>query len=449
MAQESRFNFTKAALQALPPAAPGGRSYFHDTAVGGLLVAVTARGAKSFQFYRRVNGRPERITLGRFDEKGLTIEQARKAARELATTIAAGRNPADERRAKRAEMTLGELFKEYAERQASVNRRLDKARQTFRLYLAHWEHRRLSEISHDAVSRWHKTLPAKLVRQAEERRREREGRAEAAARDRAGHAGRAPRVMLTSKFAAPDGKVTANIALKLLHTLYNKAATEWRIYEGDNPAHGIQKFPEQSRERFLQGDELPRFFRAVLEEPNVDMRDFVLLALLTGQRKSNVLAMRWDEINLTESRWCIPHGKTKAGEPINVPLMPDALRILKGREPARAPDAEDSSPFVFPGPGRQGHMMEPKRAWQRILERAGIADLRMHDLRRSMGSWQAATGASLTIIGKSLGHRNAASTAVYARLNLDPVRASMERATAAMLEAGGGIVLPLRKTRQA
>ena len=223
MAQESRFNFTKAALQALPLAAPGRRAYFHDTAVRGLLVAVTDRGAKSFQLYRRVNGRPERITLGRFDENGLTIEQARKAARELGTSIAAGRNPADERRSRLAEMTLGDLFNEYRQRQASVNRRLDKPEQTFRLYLAHWERRRLADISHDAVSRWHRSLPAKLVRQAEERRREREERAQAAAAMRARKKGKAPRVMLNSEFTAPDGKVTANIALKLLHTLYNKA----------------------------------------------------------------------------------------------------------------------------------------------------------------------------------------------------------------------------------
>jgi integrase len=92
---------------------------------------------------------------------------------------------------------------------------------------------------------------------------------------------------------------------------------------------------------------------------------------------------------------------------------------------------------VFPGRGKTGHLVEPKTAWARILKRAGLQNLRLHDLRRTLGSWQAATGASLPIIGKSLGHKSLAATQVYARLNLDPVRAAVNTATDAMLLAGG------------
>jgi hypothetical protein len=80
-------------------------------------------------------------------------------------------------------------------------------------------------------------------------------------------------------------------------------------------------------------------------------------------------------------------------------------------------------------------MVEPSKAWNRIRERAGLKDVRIHDLRRTLGSWQAAGGTSLPIIGKGLGHRSLASTGVYTRLNLDPVRESMNRATQAMLGA--------------
>ena len=78
-----------------------------------------------------------------------------------------------------------------------------------------------------------------------------------------------------------------------------------------------------------------------------------------------------------------------------------------------------------------------RRAWLRILDRAEIEDVRIHDLRRTMGSWQARTGASMIVIGKSLGHKSQQATAVYARLDLDPVRQSMEAATSAMLQAAG------------
>jgi integrase len=91
--------------------------------------------------------------------------------------------------------------------------------------------------------------------------------------------------------------------------------------------------------------------------------------------------------------------------------------------------------FVFSGSGRTGHLVEPKKGWKRLLARAGLKDLRIHDLRRTMGSWQAKTGASLAIIGKSLNHKNQSTTAIYARLDIDPACVRMEKATAAMLEA--------------
>lgn len=109
-------------------------------------------------------------------------------------------------------------------------------------------------------------------------------------------------------------------------------------------------------------------------------------------------------------------------------LIPQAIAILEKRYNSRAND------WVFPSPSsKSGHIEEPKKAWKRILNRAGIKDLRIHDLLRTLGSWQAATGANSYIIGKSLGHKTQQATAIYARLNLDPVRASVERAAEAML----------------
>ena len=80
-------------------------------------------------------------------------------------------------------------------------------------------------------------------------------------------------------------------------------------------------------------------------------------------------------------------------------------------------------------------IVEPKKVWQRILKNASIEDLRLHDLRRTLGSWQARMGASLAIIGKSLNHKSPSATAIYARLDLDPVRDSVEKATNAMFAA--------------
>lgn len=191
-------------------------------------------------------------------------------------------------------------------------------------------------------------------------------------------------------------------------------------------ANGIKKFKEKSRDRFIQADELPRFFKAVSEEQNETARDYILISLLTGTRQGNVLAMRWKQINFDRATWTIP--ETKTGDSHTVPLVTEAIKILQERR-------VDLNPWVFPSNSKSGHLEDPKKSWNRILERADIKDLRIHDLRRSLGSWQAATGANLSIIGKALAHKNISTTAIYARLNIDPVRDAMDKATQAMFEA--------------
>ncbi len=380
----AKFNFTKAAIESL--AAPKkGWKYYYDLKVQGLGIGVGSTSKKSFVLYRKINGSPERITLGRYPD--LTIEQARGKASEINANIANGLNPADSVRISKIEMTLEDLFNEYMARTAAFNKRPDKPKANYRLYLSQWKKRKLSSIKHEEVDRLHK------------------------------------------KLGREKGKVTANIALKLLHVMYNKAINEWRIWKGENVAHGIKKFPEQSRDRFLQADELPIFFQALEEEPNETIRDYVLLSLLTGARKANVLSMQWKDISLERGEWRIE--KTKNGTPQTVTLSPEALTVLSNRKP------EAPTMFVFPGNGNSGHLIEPKKGWKRILARAGIEDLRIHDLRRTLGSWQAKTGASLTIIGKSLNHKNQNTTAIYARLDLDPVRDSVNTATSAMMVAAG------------
>lgn len=382
----NRINFTKAAIDSLPTPEAGKRSEYYDTKVSGLRLRITPNGIKTFSVRKRVkHGEPERVTLGRYPD--LTIEQARRKAAEIAALIIEGKNPADRIREAKREMTLEDLFKEYMERRASFNKRPDKPLATYRLYLSDWGKRKLSSIRHEEVDRLHK------------------------------------------KIGRNNGQVTANIVLKLLHVMFNKAINEWQIWKKDNPAHGIVKFPEHSRDRFLQADELPRFFQALSEEPNATIRDYILISLLTGARRANVLAMRWDDINFERAEWRIH--KTKNGSSQTVTLSPEALGVLRNRK------LLNDTKYVFPGNGKLGYLVEPKRGWNRILASAGIENLRIHDLRRTLGSWQAKTGASLVIIGKSLNHKNPSTTAIYARLDLDPVRESVNRATSAMLSAAG------------
>jgi integrase len=211
--------------------------------------------------------------------------------------------------------------------------------------------------------------------------------------------------------------------------LFNKAV-EFGVWDKVNPAKGIKKFRETSRDRFLQPHELPNFFKALAEETNEPIRDYVLLSLLTGARRGNVLSMCWEDIRFETSEWYIP--ETKNGLPHTVTLTQEAVAILVQRKKQQI----EKTPFVFPSTGAKGHLTEPKKGWKRLLEHANIKNLRIHDLRRTLGSWQAREGASLTIIGKSLNHKSPLSTSIYARLDLDPVRFSIEKAVDAMFKAG-------------
>ena len=138
--------------------------------------------------------------------------------------------------------------------------------------------------------------------------------------------------------------------------------------------------------------------------------------------------MRWQDISFERAVWYIEN--TKNSDSISIHLGEEALKILQKRFENRY------STWVFPSrTSASGHIEEPRKAWMRLLKHADIKDLRIHDLRRTLGSWQAATGANSYIIGKSLGHKTQQATAIYARLNLDPVRESVNKATSAMFAA--------------
>lgn len=387
---DNRFPFTKTRLEEATPSLRARFVYDAGDArsVPGLCLQITPAGCKSFYLYRRINRRPERIKLGRFPD--ITVEQARIQAKKLLGEIAQGADPITARRALREELTFGELLTHYlAERRNKAGVRLaERSREEYQAIgerdLGHWRIRKLSEIK-----------KADLVRMKAKRQ---------------------------------ETPYAFNRVLALVRAVFNYAMAEG-LTEGPNPALGVRGYAEIRRDRFLQGEEIPRFLAALEAEPNPDMRDFFLLSLLIGARKANLLSMRWEEIDLHAGTWRIP--RSKNGQPLVLPLSSKAQAVLADRW-----SRDTASPWVFPSHGATGHLVEPKGAWSRLLQRAKLENLRIHDLRRSLGSWQAINGASLTVIGKSLGHQSQQSTEIYARLSLDPVRESVERATSAMLNAG-------------
>jgi integrase len=393
------FVFTQTSVGKLQAPASG-VARFKDAKTPGLYVRILPSGRTTFEAVRHVGTRYIRQVIGTFP--GMTVGQARLAATEIGVRMAKGENLADERRKARAEMAFGELFALYLDGYAKHHKRERSWKEDERqnkAYLSKWQRRKLSEIDRADVSALH------------------------------------------AKLGRDNGPYQANRVLAMLSAIFNYASNILG-YEGRNPAKGVKKFKEQSRDRFLHADELRAFFTALADEQTPELwRDFFIAALLTGARRSNVEAMKWTDLELGRGIWRIPETQSKNKEPLVCVLHPNAVEILRRRAEANAAKEEPSA-FVFPSWGKTGHVTEPKKAWTDLLERAGIKGLHVHDLRRTLGSWQAATGASLSIIGRTLGHKNIATTAVYARLDLDPVRVSVQAAGDAMLAAGTLKALP-------
>jgi integrase len=221
---------------------------------------------------------------------------------------------------------------------------------------------------------------------------------------------------------------TANRAIGLLKHMYNKASDWGYPAHSGNPVVGIKMFKERSRERFLQPDEINRFFAALYEDPNELFRNYVLLSLFIGQRRQNMLSMRWSCVDLTLGIVSFPDSKN--GEPQRIPLITQAWDILKEMRKHATDD------WVFPSQNgsKSGHVEDLHRPWYALLKRAGIENMRFHDLRRTFGSYQAITGAGSFVLGKALGDKTNAAVRVYARLTMDPIRDSIQRGADKMLE---------------
>jgi integrase len=374
--------FTKRQLQALP--ATGEQYFVKDPKTPGLVLLVSQHGTKSFYLRRRINGKDERIRIGRFPE--WAIEQAQKKVTELNSGINSGANPNQVKRSLREEPSFGDLFDRYLKEKRNRNgaplsdRTIKEYRLAVRLHLSPLLHKKLSEINSDTLKRLHARI---------------------------------------------ESPAQANKCKAVVRAVFRWAGAE-DITEVPVPTGKLKERAIPSRARFLQPDEIGRFLAAVEASPQAD---FFMLALLTGARRENVLGMAWKDINLSRAVWRIP--KTKNGEPQDIPLLPEAVAILTRRKEQKVVNAM----WVFPGIGTAGHMHMPRRAWAEILRQADLDEhLRFHDLRRSMGSWQAIGGASLAVIGRSLGHKTTKATEVYARLNLDPIRESMQAAMTAIFD---------------
>ena len=217
----------------------------------------------------------------------------------------------------------------------------------------------------------------------------------------------------------------ANMVVATLSHMYT-LASDWEMppEDCDNPCQAIPTNPERKRERFLTDAEFTRLGQVLDDVSGKGSRisaaavTTIRLLMLTGCRRNEILTLRWEHVDLDKAEMRIVDGKTGSR---TVHLSPSAVGVLAALP--RVP----GNPWVVPGARPGSHMTDIDGAWQSIRARAGLHDVRIHDIRHSFASRALALGEGLPIIGRLLGHRQAETTARYAHLDRDAVRNSAER----------------------
>jgi len=416
---------TKRSVDALrfDPAAPDRRQVLWDTQTPGFGVRVFESGAKSFILTYRAGGRLRQMTVGRYGD--FTVEQARAEAEDLRAAVRRGEDPLAAAAVAREAPTMREFARTYLERHAKPHKKTwrEDERRINKYIVPAMGALRIADVRRPDVARLHDRIGVK----------------------------------------AP---YEANRVLALLAVMFSKAEEWGLIEEGTpNPAAKIQTFKERSRDRWITPAEMPLLVEAIDAEPSPYVRAAIKLYLLTGLRRNELLRLRWRAIDL--DRHEIHLADTKAGRSHTLPLSSAAEAIL------RALPRGIGNACVFPGEKPGQRLVNIAKPWRRIRARfwllgnpvraaelraraehdvahrskhaektpeavehrlltlaqaelKGEEDVRLHDLRRTVGSWLATNGASLPLIGKVLNHSNASTTQVYAHLAEDATRTALE-----------------------
>lgn len=361
---------------------------YWDRTLSGFGVRVYATGSKVYVVQTRSGGRSKRVTIGRHGV--ITAEQARQRAALIIARIKSGKTAVAAPERKGNALTVAELSERYLKEHMDVRCKPstgERVRSTLRTHV-------IPEFGDCPID----ALETEKI------------------------------WALRNRLHATPG--AANKALNTLSAMLTLAETWGLVPEGNNPCPQVARYKVRRRERFLTQAEFSRLGRVLSEaEARGEVSDrsaaAIRLLMLTGCRCGEILRLRWDEVDLERRELRLRDSKTG---PRTVPLSPPAARVLADRP------RESGTPWVLPGTIAGQHLKTIEGPWNKVRARAGLDDVRLHDLRHSFASRALALGESLPVIGKLLGHSEIQTTARYSHLAEDSVMESAARIAASIGE---------------
>ncbi len=358
-------------------------AYLWDSALRGFGLKVTPSGRKVYLVQYRIGGRAgrtRRVTIGAHGT--ITADFARSEAQTILRTVSQGKDPMAEKDSRRGEQTTGDLLDQFLAEHAGLKlktRSSDEYRRLVaKLIPAQLKRKPITEVARADLSRLHHSLRATPYQ--------------------------------------------ANRVLAVLSKFFNWCEKNGFRPDHSNPALHVDKFKEEKRKRYLSEAELAKLGNALaLEEGREGFNPHVVAAIrllsLTGARLNEILTLRWDEVDFEAP--CLRLSDSKTGAK-SVYLNAPASSVL-----ASIPRIE-GNPHVICGDKAGSHLMNLQKPWRRLRALAGLDDVRIHDLRHSFASVAVASGMSLPLIGALLGHSQPQTTARYAHLSDDPLKAAAE-----------------------
>lgn len=370
-------NLTKRFVENIVPDSKETLKYW-DSALKGFGIVVLPSGRRTYCIqYRNQNRVIKRLKIGVHGH--ITTEEARALAKKHLGSVAHGEDPTTSKKQTTELVNMNDLARDYLER--------------------HAQQKRPKSLKEDQKLLSNVILPtlgnlkiAHIIR----------------------------RDIETFHLRLEKTPYQGNRALALLSKMFSLAISwDWRK---DNPASGIKKYPEEKRDRWLNGEELDRVW-TVLEKHSAHPTSYLFkLLLLTGARRGEVMQATWDQFDLRKGVWTKPSHMTKQKKKEYLPLSEKALEVLEVLKELNT----ENSPYLFPGRIKGQPIKEIKTFWKTVLKETNLQHVRIHDLRHTHASHLVSSGLSLSIVGKLLGHTQASTTQRYAHLADEPLREAAE-----------------------